>query len=164
MQKRDFCGSNGNRLSMPLRRDDHHLAGLQIAHEARADDVERAGLRGEDPRAVEVAEHQRADAERIAAADHLLGGQRDQREGAFDLAHRVDEARIDVASRVLVATRCRIVSVSEVEEKIAPCFCSVRCTVMALVRLPLWAMAKPPSASSANSGCTLRRPEPPVVA
>ena len=41
--------------------------------------------------------------------------------------------------------RCRIVSVSEVEEKIAPCFCSARCTVMALVRLPLWAIASPPS-------------------
>ena len=33
----------------------------------------------------------------IAAADHLLGSQRDQREGAFDLPHRVYEARVDVA-------------------------------------------------------------------
>ena len=47
--------------------------------------------------AVEVAQHQRADAERIAAADHLLGGQRDQRESAFDLPHGIDETRIDVA-------------------------------------------------------------------
>ena len=30
-------------------------------------------------------------------------------------------------------------------------------------RLPLCAMAKPPVARSANSGCTLRRPDPPVV-
>ena len=51
----------------------------------------------EDPGAVEIAEHQRADAERVAAADHLLGGERHQREGAFDLAHGLDEARIDVA-------------------------------------------------------------------
>ena len=46
--------------------------GFDVAHEARADDVERAGLRGQDPGAVEIAQHQRADAERIAAADHLL--------------------------------------------------------------------------------------------
>ena len=64
----------------------------------------------------------------------------------------------------LVAIRCRMVSVSEVDEKIAPSFCRARCTVMALVRLPLWAIASPPSASSAKKGCTLRRPAPPVVA
>ena len=36
--------------------------------------------------------HQRADAERIAAGDHALGGQADQRIGALDLLQRVDEA------------------------------------------------------------------------
>ena len=77
--------------------DDHHLAGLQIAHKARADDVERAGLRGEDPRAVEIAQYQRTDAQRVAAADHFLGGERDQRERALQLLHRVDEAGIGVA-------------------------------------------------------------------
>ena len=58
----------------------------------RADDVERAGLRGEDRAAVEFAEHQRADAERIAGADQLLVGQRHQRIGALDRAQRLDEA------------------------------------------------------------------------
>ena len=72
MQKRDGVLSNGKRLSMPFLGDDDHLAGLDVAHEARADDVEGAGLRGEDIGAVEIAEHQRPDAERIAAADHLL--------------------------------------------------------------------------------------------
>jgi len=37
-----------------------------------------------------VAEDKRPDAERIAAADHLLAGEADQRPGAFDLAQRVD--------------------------------------------------------------------------
>ena len=82
---------------MPLAVIDHHLARLDVADEAGADDVERAGFGSEDPGAVEIAEHQRADAERVAAADHLLGRQRDQRVGAFDLAQRVDEARIEVA-------------------------------------------------------------------
>ena len=77
--------------------DDHHLARLDVAHEAGADDVERAGLGRQDPGAVEVAEHQRPDAERIAHADHLLRRQRHQRVGALDLADRVDEARVEVA-------------------------------------------------------------------
>ena len=71
---------------------DDDLAVLDVAHVARADDVERAGLRGQDRAAVELAQHQRADAERVARADQLLVGQRDQRVGALDLAQRVDEA------------------------------------------------------------------------
>jgi hypothetical protein len=56
----------------------HHLAVLDVAHEAGADDVERAGLRRQDRAAVELAQHQRADAERIAGADQLLVGQADE--------------------------------------------------------------------------------------
>ena len=69
-----------------LVRDDDDLAVLDVAHEAGADDVERAGLGGEDVAAVELAEHERADAERIARADQLLVGERDERIGALDLA------------------------------------------------------------------------------
>ena len=56
-----------------------------------ADDVEGAGLRGEDRRAFEVAEHQRPDAERVAHADHLLRRQADQRERALEPRQRVDQ-------------------------------------------------------------------------
>jgi hypothetical protein len=45
---------------------DHHLAGGDLAHEARAADVQRRGLRGDDPAALEPAEHQGADALRVA--------------------------------------------------------------------------------------------------
>ena len=72
--------------------DDDHFAVLDVAHEFRADDVERARLRGQDRTAVEFAEHQRADAERIARADQFLVGERDQRIGALDAAQRLDEA------------------------------------------------------------------------
>ncbi len=41
---------------------------------------------------VEHADHQRADAERIAGADQLLVGQRHERVGAFERAQPVDEA------------------------------------------------------------------------
>ena len=80
------------RLVTPSLVDHDDLAVLDVAHEVGADDVERAGLRGEDRTAVEFAEHQRPDAERIARADQLLVGERDQRVGALDLPQRFDEA------------------------------------------------------------------------
>ena len=68
------------------------LAVLDVAHVFRADDVERAGFGGEDRMAVELADHQRADAERIARADQLLVGEADEGVGAFELAQPLDEA------------------------------------------------------------------------
>ena len=77
----------------------HDLAVLDVAHVFRADDVERAGLRGEDRMAVELADHQRTDAERIARADQLLVGEADERIGAFELAQPLDEAVDEAFSR-----------------------------------------------------------------
>ena len=72
--------------------EDHDLAVLDVAHIVRADDVERAGLRGEDRTVAELADHQRADAERVARADELLVGEANEGIGALDLAQPVDEA------------------------------------------------------------------------
>ena len=52
---------------------------------------------------------------------------------------------------------------SEVDWKIAPSFTNSRRIVSPLVRLPLWAIANPPNAKSANSGCTFLYSVPPVV-
>src|SRR6266481_4470776 len=52
--------------AVPVEYDD--FAGLDVADIFCADDVERAGLRRQDRPAVEVAQHQRANAERIARA------------------------------------------------------------------------------------------------
>ena len=98
MHGRICCGGNGLWLSSAALGDDDDLAVLDVAHEARADDVERAGLRREDVMAVEFAEHQRADAERIARADQLLVGERDERIGALDLAQGLDEALEDAGA------------------------------------------------------------------
>ena len=68
------------------------FAGIDVADVFRADDVERAGFRRQNRTAVEFAQHQRADAERIAGADQLLVGHRHQRIGAFDGAQGFDEA------------------------------------------------------------------------
>ena len=54
-------------------------------------------------------------------------------------------------------------SVSEVDWKIEPRRCSWSWRVSALVRLPLWATAKPPPENSAKSGWMLRSSEPPWV-
>src|ERR1700684_2048146 len=51
--------------------DDHDFAVLDVADVFRPDDVEGAGLRTQDRAAVEFAEHERADAERVAGADQL---------------------------------------------------------------------------------------------
>jgi len=64
---------------------------LDVAHEARADHVQGAGLRRQHRLAVQVAQHQRADAQRIAHADQFLVGQRHQGVAALDLTDRVDE-------------------------------------------------------------------------
>ena len=82
---------NGCRLSNAVFGDDHDLAVLDLADELRADDVERAGLRGEDRRAVEIAEHKRANPQGVPRADQLLVGQRHERERALDGAQGVDE-------------------------------------------------------------------------
>ncbi|MPL73101.1 hypothetical protein SDC9_18894 [bioreactor metagenome] len=73
--------------------DHHHLAGLDLAHEMRADDVEAAGFGGQHIAVVaDPAEHQRPHAERVAHADELGAGHRDDREGALAAAQRVGDA------------------------------------------------------------------------
>ena len=67
------------------------FAGRDVADVFGADHVERAGLRRENRTAIEFAQHQRANAERVTRADQLLVGHRHQRIGAFDRAQRLDE-------------------------------------------------------------------------
>ncbi len=76
--------------------DDHHFAVLDVADEFRPDDVERAGLRAEDRAALELAEHERADAERIARPDQLLVGQSHERVRALDFGQSLDETVDDL--------------------------------------------------------------------
>ena len=86
----------GEEALHPVAVDHHHFAVLDVADEFRSDDVERAGLRAKNRAAIELAEHKRADAERIARADELLVGQRHQRVGALDLSQSLDEAIDDL--------------------------------------------------------------------
>ena len=82
--------------------DQHQLAGLDVADILGADDVERDRLRGEDHRLAELAHHQRANAERVAARDQAVGGQADQGISPLDLLQRVGQP---IERAVLVAAR-----------------------------------------------------------
>ena len=72
--------------------EDDDFAVFDVAHVLCADDVERAGFRSKDRAAVELADDQRPDAERIARADQLLVGEADEGVGALELAQALDEA------------------------------------------------------------------------
>ena len=98
--------ADGDRL--PAGLEDHDLAGLHVAHELGAHDVERRGLRGEDPAAGvvapqpggvtagerEPAEDERPEPVRVADADDALLVEDDEAEGAAhpgqDAAQGVD--------------------------------------------------------------------------
>ena len=72
--------------------DHEDLAGLDLAHVLGADQIERAGLRRDDRRAVEIAEDQRTKALRIAHRDQRVLGQHHQRVRAAHLRERLDHA------------------------------------------------------------------------
>ena len=55
-----------------VRPDDDHLAGLDVAHVGRVDQIERAGLRAHDPRVAEPAERERPESVRIARGDQMI--------------------------------------------------------------------------------------------
>ena len=78
---------------MPPARQAHGLAGAHLAHQARADLIEGARLRGDAVAAFEPADHQRAHAVRVAEGDQLVLGERHGRE-------RADQASADGDDRI----------------------------------------------------------------
>src|SRR5439155_2000687 len=79
--------------------DAQHLAGRDIAHELRADRVERARLARDQPRAALSTEAQRANAERIA--DRIERGRReeDERPRAHERRQRMRDALVPAGPR-----------------------------------------------------------------
>ena len=66
----------------PAVADDQHFARLDVAHVGRADQIERAGFRTDDPGAIELAERQRTEAVRIARGNQPVLRQQRQRKRA----------------------------------------------------------------------------------
>ena len=80
--------------------DDHQLARAHLALELGADEVERAGLGGDHPVAVEPPEAERPHPARVAEGDQLSLGERDDGERAVQLAHRIGDG-IGERSRIV---------------------------------------------------------------
>ena len=72
--------------------DHHNFAIVDLADKFSADDVKRAGFRGEDIGLAVTAEDQRAQADGVACADQLLAGDADEGITAFNLVHGIDQA------------------------------------------------------------------------
>ena len=68
--------------------DPHDLARAHVAHLLGADEVERAGLGGDDPVVADPPERERADPMRVAERNERVLCHRDHRVGALEALHR----------------------------------------------------------------------------
>ena len=71
--------------------DDNDFAILDLADKFCADEIKRAGFRGQNPAAADLAEHEWTQADRVAGTDQFLVGQADKGVAAFDLGDRIHE-------------------------------------------------------------------------
>ena len=79
------------------RRVDHdHLAGLDLAHEVGADDVEGCGLAGQHPAALDATEDERPEPVRIAHADEVGLVHHHEREAALELRQHVRQRPLEL--------------------------------------------------------------------
>ena len=151
----DGAGGNGLNDLTPDGADDHDLAGLDVAHVGRADQIERAGLGAHDDGVAETAERQRPEPVRIAHGDEPILRHQRERKGALHVRHRLDDrlvGRRRARSRVQDAEslRYRCWSGRSTPRRPSSSFSS-----LALTRLPLCAMAICPCAHSMRIGCAL---------
>ena len=126
--------------------DRDQLARLDLADEGGADDVERGGLGRDDPAAVEPAEHERADALRVAGGVERVLVHEDQRERAAQLGQHLHRGLLDDDVRARGEQRGEQVGVGGGADRSA-CGCRPRRASSAssavLTRLPLWPSARP---------------------
>ena len=91
------------------------LAGLDLAHEAGADDVQRRGLARHDPPELELAEHQRAHPVGVARGIERVLVHEDERERAAQHGQHVKRAASRLESSLaFAASRLVIRSLSVV--------------------------------------------------
>jgi hypothetical protein len=72
--------------------EDNDLAVFYVTHILRADDIESAGFRSKYGAAIELADYQRANTERVASAHQFFVGETDERVCALKLPQAFDEA------------------------------------------------------------------------
>ncbi len=81
--------------AQPVVVDEHRFAALDLAHELGADEIERTRLGGDDPVVMNFAEHERAEAVRVAKRDELALRERDDRVRALEPLHRVRDGVLE---------------------------------------------------------------------
>ena len=83
------------RFQTPLAEGDH-LAGVDLPDQLRPDDVEGTAFGGDHPVAVQFAEREWPDAERVTEGDDRVLGHDHGRVGTFELRHDVGDCVLDV--------------------------------------------------------------------
>ena len=91
--------------AVAVERDD--LARIDVAHELCAHDVQRAGLRADDPAVVEPADRQRTQAVFVAAGVEPVLGHDQEGEPAFEHVERIDDGEDAVLRAVLLLDEVR---------------------------------------------------------
>ena len=148
--------------------DNDHFAGADVALVIGADQIEGAGLGGEDDglgAAVsgrDAAHAERAEAAGVAGGEDAVGGRHDEREGAFDAAQGVGDG---VFECLLAGLRDEMDDDLGVPGGLEDGALGLNLPRIsdALTRLPLWARAMRPLLHSTEMGWALRRAESPVV-
>ncbi len=161
----------------PVLVDRDHLARLDLAHERRADDVQRRRLAGDRPAARQPPEYQRPESLRVAGRVQGLLVHEDQRERAADQRQRRQRGRLDAgmrcagpfavpaARRLGAANRAVSTSVSEVARLASPppCRASSAASSSVLIRFPLWPRARLADGVARNVGCAFSQTDEPLV-
>ena len=137
------------------------LSGEHVAHPVGADEVERAGLGGDDPVLADTAERERADAERVAEGDQRLLRDGDDGIRALEAAHRGGDGFRQ--RRGSSATSAAITSVSDADSSLTPFPRSSSRSSVALTRFPLCPSASCRAAPVRTTGCAFSQALEPVV-
>jgi hypothetical protein len=139
-----LAGRKGKWLSTPLSSEITTISPGSTSRRKSAPTMSRAQVSEARTQPVpEAAEDEGADAQGVAAAHELGPRHGDDGEGALDLAERVLHP-VHQRRPMERAMRWMMHSVSEEDWKIEPRSISSRRRAAALVRLPLWAMARRP--------------------
>ena len=142
--------------------DDDHLAGLDLAHHAGADGGQRGVLGGHHPAAVEAAEHQRADALRVAGGVQRVLVHPHEAEGAAQHRQHLERPLLERGVGVVgqqrgdqagvVGRRSRAGRAGRARRRGRAASATASRSSWVLIRLPLWPSAIEPSAVGRKVG------------
>ena len=156
------AGSTACTLRSPLLVDQHRLAALDLAHELRADEIERARLGRDDPVVMDAPEHERAEA--VAGRGTRSASPRDSATTEYAPSSRcIAFATASSSGASSFAISAAITSLSEVARSVTPSPCSSSRSAVSLTRLPLCPSATVRALPCCTSGCAFDHCDEPVV-